>query len=101
MIWDWLRGFADAFLGKVPGKTGQVDTATRMAMDADFTVRDAPRPVRDSYKTESEIDQIEELQRILSADDSASSDVPPPVSRVAGRARPDGSRRKGPLLRRR
>jgi hypothetical protein len=35
----WLRSIVDAFLGKVPGKTGRLDTATRMAMDADFSDR--------------------------------------------------------------
>jgi hypothetical protein len=33
----WLRSIVDAFPGKVPGNTSRLDTATRMAMDADFS----------------------------------------------------------------
>ena len=40
----WLRLVVDAILGKVPGKTGRLDTATRMAMDADFSDRREPAP---------------------------------------------------------
>ena len=40
----WLRSVVDAILGRVPGKTSQPDTATRMAMDADFSYRRAPTP---------------------------------------------------------
>jgi hypothetical protein len=39
----WLRSAVNAVLGKVPGKTGRLDTATRMAMDADFGDRREPR----------------------------------------------------------
>jgi len=35
----WLRSVVNAILGKVPGKTSRLDTATRMAMDADFSYR--------------------------------------------------------------
>jgi hypothetical protein len=35
----WLRSVIDAILGRVPGKTSRLDTATRMAMDADFSDR--------------------------------------------------------------
>ena len=35
----WLRSVFNAMLGKVPGRTGRLDTATRMAMHADFTYR--------------------------------------------------------------
>jgi hypothetical protein len=34
----WLRSLVNAFLGKVPGKTSRIDTATRMMMDADFSL---------------------------------------------------------------
>jgi hypothetical protein len=34
-----LRLLVNAIVGKVPGKTSLPDTATRMAMDADFTYR--------------------------------------------------------------
>ena len=43
----WLRSLANAFLGKVPGKTSRLDTATRMMIDADFSLsRDLPRQTR-------------------------------------------------------
>jgi hypothetical protein len=32
-----LRSLVNAILGKVPGKTSRLDTATRMAMDADLS----------------------------------------------------------------
>jgi hypothetical protein len=35
----WLRSLVNAFLGKVPGKTGRLDTATRMMINADFGLR--------------------------------------------------------------
>jgi hypothetical protein len=38
----WLRSVVNAILGKVPGKTSRPDTATRMAMDADFSDRREP-----------------------------------------------------------
>ena len=31
----WLRSLVNAFLGRVPGKTSRLDTATRMMIDAD------------------------------------------------------------------
>ena len=40
----WLRSVVNAILGKVPGKTSRLDTATRMAMDADFCYRREPKP---------------------------------------------------------
>jgi hypothetical protein len=40
----WLRSLVNAFLGKVPGKTSRLDTATRMAMDADFSDRQESMP---------------------------------------------------------
>jgi hypothetical protein len=35
----WFRSVVDAILGRVPGKTSRLDTATRMVMDADFSDR--------------------------------------------------------------
>ena len=35
----WLRSLVNAFLGKVPGETSRLDTATRMIIDADFSLR--------------------------------------------------------------
>jgi hypothetical protein len=40
----WLRSLVNAVLGKVPGKTSRPDTATRMAMDADFSPREPAPP---------------------------------------------------------
>jgi hypothetical protein len=40
----WLRSIFDVILGKVPGKTSRLDTATRMATDADFSDRHKPTP---------------------------------------------------------
>jgi hypothetical protein len=40
----WLRLVVNAISGKVPGKTSRPDTATRMAMDADFSDRREPTP---------------------------------------------------------
>ena len=37
-----LRSRVNAILGKVPGKTSRLDTATRMATDADFSYRRDP-----------------------------------------------------------
>jgi hypothetical protein len=45
----WLRSLVNAFLGKVPGKTGRLDTATRMMIDADFSLR--PELPRDTPPT--------------------------------------------------
>ena len=45
-MWTWLSALANAFLGRVPGEAGRLDTATRMAMDADFTPRDQSRSPR-------------------------------------------------------
>ena len=43
----WLRSVVNAFLGKVPGKTSRLDTATRMMIDADFSLgRELPRETR-------------------------------------------------------
>ena len=44
---SWLRFLVNAVLGKVPGKTGRPDTATRMAMDADFIRKRRCRTIRE------------------------------------------------------
>jgi hypothetical protein len=53
----------DAFLGRVPGKLGRFDAATRMAMDADFS--DYGEPTTPTREPHRKIDQIAELDRIL------------------------------------
>lgn len=35
----WLRSVINTILGKVPGKTGHLDTATPMMVDGDFSLR--------------------------------------------------------------
>jgi hypothetical protein len=61
-MWTWFRSLADAFLGKVPGKSDRLDTATRMAMDADFRSLSESREEREEAR---KVDQIDELVRIL------------------------------------
>ena len=70
----WLRSVVDAILGRVPGKTGRPDSATRMAMDADLSHRgefSRPRPERDDQPLVNfsdplaDIDLLEELIRIV------------------------------------
>ena len=85
--YGWLQRVADAILRRVPGKVGRHDTATRMMRDADFTKHGVRPAERNRYNAGPEIDPMVELERIVSADDGASSDVPPPVPRVAGDAR--------------
>ena len=40
----WLSSLINAILGMIPGKTSRLDTATRMAVDADFRCSREPRP---------------------------------------------------------
>jgi hypothetical protein len=47
-----LRSVVDVMLGRVPGKTSRLDTATRMAMDADFSGRREPRLPEPPRKSE-------------------------------------------------
>jgi hypothetical protein len=53
----WLRSVADVILGRVPGKSSRLDTARRMAMDADFSDRREKTPPRKSER------KLEELRR--------------------------------------
>ena len=95
----WLQRLANAILGRVPGKVGRFDTATRMMRDADFAapvVRSAERDRR-PY-AEPEIDPLEELQHALSGDES-DSDVPPSLPQAADGARPIRSSRRKPRRR--
>lgn len=59
----WLRSLADTILGRT-GKTDRLDTATRMAMDADFSDR-AERVERACQEPAPHVDQLEELERFL------------------------------------
>ena len=62
-MWNNLRSAVDAFLGKVPGKPGRFDTATRMSLDADFS--DSRQPATPVREPTLKVDQLEELERIL------------------------------------
>jgi len=75
----WLRSLVNAFLGKVPGKTSRLDTATRMAMDADFGDRQesVPHGLRRRRERDdghlvkptcpsADIDPLKELIRVVS-----------------------------------
>jgi hypothetical protein len=42
----WLHSVVEAIVCRVPGKIGRLDTATRMAMDADFRDRRQKTPPR-------------------------------------------------------
>ena len=47
MMPTWLRSWVNAFLGRVPGKTSRLDTATRTMINADFSLdRGRPRKIR-------------------------------------------------------
>jgi hypothetical protein len=60
-----LRALVNTILGKVPGKQDCLDTATRMAMDADFRDRDESATPR--REPQRKVDPIEELERIVRA----------------------------------
>ena len=74
----WLRSLANAIVGKVAGKTSRLDTATRMAMDADLSdghesmphglrrwrERDDGHLVKPTGSS-ADIDPLEELIRVV------------------------------------
>jgi len=74
----WLSSVVNAILGRIPGKTSRLDTATRMAMDADFGNRhdSAPQGTRSWHERDdghlfkasdplADINLLEELIRIV------------------------------------
>jgi len=71
----WLRSVIDAIFGRHPGKTGRLDAATRMAMDADFGHASAPPELRRSRERDdrhlfkarapSPVDPLDELIRMV------------------------------------
>ncbi len=63
MMLAWLRSMADAILGRVRGKPHRLDTATRMAMDADFSDRSKPARQHRSRPAD-DVNPIEELERL-------------------------------------
>jgi hypothetical protein len=62
----WLRSIFNAVLGKIPGKTGCTDTATRMVMDAPgpWQERDDGHLVK-SLGALADVGLLEELIRIV------------------------------------
>jgi len=66
----WLRSLIDVILGKVPGKASRLDTATRMAIDADFSDhRDRPGEARSMFAQRPDRRRAEEpryRRRLLS-----------------------------------
>ena len=94
----WLQRLADAVLGRVPGKVGRFDTATRMMRDADFAAPVVRPAERDLPYEEPEIDPLEELRRVVSADES-DSEVPPSLPRAADGVSPSRSSRRKPRRR--
>ena len=78
MIRARARSVVNSVLGKVPGKTSRLDTATRMAMDADLSDRQESTPhglrrrrERDDGPlakptcSSADIDPVEELIRVV------------------------------------
>ena len=59
---SWLRALADAILGKTR-KPDRLDTATHMAMEADFSER--RDPVKSAPDPVPKVDPIDELLRII------------------------------------
>jgi hypothetical protein len=57
-LWTWLRRLAATITGKT-GKPSRLDTATRMAMEADFSAR--PEPARLRREPEDPIDELKRL----------------------------------------
>ncbi len=58
-----LRLFANAIFGRIPGKPGRLDTATRMALDADFS--DRREPATPPREPQRKVTPIEGPERIL------------------------------------
>ena len=79
-----LRSITDAVLGKT-GKPDRIDTATRMAMDADFSRKgEPPTPEREPAQ---KVDQIAELMRIVREQDKEPSPRRPEVPTLPRRRR--------------
>ena len=81
---SWLRALADAILGKTR-KPDRLDTATRMAMQADFSeqrdpAKSAPDPV-------PKVDPIDELLRIINEPGKRPAAAPGQASTISIRRR--------------
>lgn len=93
-MWTWLRVQVDAFLGKVHGKPGRMDTATRMAMDAEFSNPRAPFP-KGNYNPAGEINPLEELERIVSIHAPKHEEISPAIPPRGGGSLAGAPRRNG------
>ena len=58
----WLRSLTNSIFGR-HGKPSCVDTATRMAIDADFSDRGEPRKLE--REPVNDVDPIDEVMRIV------------------------------------
>jgi hypothetical protein len=86
-----LRAITHAMLGKVPGRRGRLDTATRVAMDADFSGRG--EPASQEREPAQKIDPIDELMRIVGAAERETRRTAPNAQKFADRLRrPQGRR---------
>ena len=88
-----LRSLVNALLGKVSGKSDRLDTATRMAMDADFTAKPNAEPKENPQRDDREapkVDPIEELRRIVDSPAGLHRVRPPQGRRATPRAHERG-----------
>jgi hypothetical protein len=105
----WLRSLLNAILGKVPGKTSRPDTATRMAMNADFSDRQESmahgvrrRHERDdghlvkSTGSSADIDPLQELVRAVSEAQERDAEDERRLYRPMRGDRPSSFRRRRP-----
>jgi len=69
-----LRSLANAILGKI-GKPDRLETATRMALDADFSERFEPSGSESELARN--VDQIDELMRIVGEPGTKAPPRPP------------------------
>jgi hypothetical protein len=79
----WLRSVVDTMLGRVSGKIRRLDTATRMAMDADFSAHGEPTAASQPRRGERDdghlvkradplgVDPLDELFRMVAGSSPA------------------------------
>jgi alpha-D-ribose 1-methylphosphonate 5-triphosphate synthase subunit PhnI len=60
-----LRSLVDAILGRIPGRTSRPDTATRMMIDADFSLSRESRPPGTPRERERDDGHLIKLADIL------------------------------------
>jgi hypothetical protein len=91
-VWEWLHRLANSIPRTTSCRRSRLDTATRMAMDADFT----PNRSAESHHSASspaEPSQIDELMRVLSERGVECGDESIPLrNSTSGPSRPGRSR---------